>query len=332
MTGHARIDAIDFGISGFPDDCMQRIEVAITSSVALPIALRRVGDGPSVLVVGGTHGDEFEGQIVVAELAREIDRLKMKGTLICVPRHNPRACEAGQRTAPDDDIDINRIYESPETGANTGEIARFVRDRLLPHVDWLIDIHSGGDAFDFVLSGNVQAKIGGDEDLKMRRYLAGFGAPYSIVFDDIGTDAMPHAGTLEAAARAMGVKAISSELGGAGRVTPQSMVVARRGVKNILSMIGVLPADTFTVADQKPVLLRLDRHEHSAFAEGRGVLEPMLTLGRTVKRGDVLARLHPDTLGAPQDILARVDGVLAALQSRGRCDPCEPAAIVCEHL
>ena len=38
----------------------------------IPIASIRNGDGPVALVMAGNHGDEYEGQIIVSQLMREI--------------------------------------------------------------------------------------------------------------------------------------------------------------------------------------------------------------------------------------------------------------------
>ena len=39
----------------------------------VPIATIANGDGPTVLVSGGNHGDEYEGQVAAMRLVQEID-------------------------------------------------------------------------------------------------------------------------------------------------------------------------------------------------------------------------------------------------------------------
>src|SRR3546814_3205808 len=39
-------------------------------SIRIPVAVIRNGDGPAALLVAGNHGDEYEGQIALRDLAR----------------------------------------------------------------------------------------------------------------------------------------------------------------------------------------------------------------------------------------------------------------------
>lgn len=284
----------------------------------LPISVRRKGNGPTVLLVGGTHGDEYEGQIVVAEMMRRLDGLDLHGTLICLPRHNPGACVAGRRTDPEDaDQDINRVYG---TGSATGRakvISDFVSGAILPHVDWVIDLHSGGASHEFVVSGNIQAVIGSDEDLAMRPYLQAFGAPFSLVFD--GSDhSMPHAGTLEHHAKGFGARAISSELGGGGRVSAASIAAARDGVMRLLGAIGLLEGSP--PPPPPGPLLEMSGERHTVTCGIAGAIEPVAQLGDAVALGQTVARLHPDDLSAPVDLTAQCTGVFACIAAKGRSD------------
>ncbi len=42
------------------------------ASTFIPIASVGNGDGPNVLVLGGNHGDEYEGQVAALKLARDL--------------------------------------------------------------------------------------------------------------------------------------------------------------------------------------------------------------------------------------------------------------------
>jgi predicted deacylase len=39
----------------------------------VPVAVVANGAGPTVIIEGGNHGDEYEGPIVIGELARDLD-------------------------------------------------------------------------------------------------------------------------------------------------------------------------------------------------------------------------------------------------------------------
>src|SRR5215475_879846 len=57
----------------------------------IPIASIRNGAGPVVLLMAGNHGDEYEGQILVSELMREIGAEHVSGQLILLPAANAPA-------------------------------------------------------------------------------------------------------------------------------------------------------------------------------------------------------------------------------------------------
>ncbi|MDR8059949.1 succinylglutamate desuccinylase/aspartoacylase family protein, partial [Burkholderia cenocepacia] len=54
----------------------------------IPIVSIRNGDGPVALVMAGNHGDEYEGQIIVSQLLREIEPVMVCGQLILLPMAN----------------------------------------------------------------------------------------------------------------------------------------------------------------------------------------------------------------------------------------------------
>mgnify|MGYP001585267676 FL=1 len=51
----------------------------------VPITVIRNGEGPTLVMAGGTHGDEFEGQIAISRLAQAIEPEQICGRLILLP-------------------------------------------------------------------------------------------------------------------------------------------------------------------------------------------------------------------------------------------------------
>jgi predicted deacylase len=148
-----------------------------------------------------------------------------------------------------------------------------------------------------------------------------FDAPYAIVFDEVAADgAMPHRGTLEDAARRLGKFAISSEIGGAGRVTAASVQVAQDGLRNLLHHFGVLKDSTACSPQQsRSRLLLLSRPEHYLDAPVAGHFAPQVALGDIVERGQPVADLY-DLAGrnlARRDVPASASGVVVAIARRG---------------
>lgn len=98
----------------------------------IPIASIKRGEGPVFIVTAGSHGDEYEGQIIVSSLIREISPEMVNGQIIILPMLNFPAADAGTRTSPLDDGNLNRLFPGVQSGTPTQVIAHFVEHVLLP--------------------------------------------------------------------------------------------------------------------------------------------------------------------------------------------------------
>ncbi|MDJ1431848.1 succinylglutamate desuccinylase/aspartoacylase family protein [Halostagnicola sp. A-GB9-2] len=93
-------------------------------------------DGPTVLVVGGVHGNEVAGYATANEIAKwAIDA----GTLVTIPEANATAVDQ-QGRAGADGVDLNRQF--PESSEPQTELARGLWDVVLENEpDIVIDLH-----------------------------------------------------------------------------------------------------------------------------------------------------------------------------------------------
>ena len=99
--------------------------------------------GPTLLVLGGVHGDEYEGPHAVRTVFRELAADQLRGTFIGVPVTNVPAFEAGTRGSPLDGLNLARVFPGSRTGTPTERIAYQV-GCLIGRCDQLIDLHSSG--------------------------------------------------------------------------------------------------------------------------------------------------------------------------------------------
>src|SRR5512138_61946 len=69
----------------------------------IPLCVINGTAGPrrqSMACFGGTHGNEYEGQVAVWRLMHDLDPATISGRVILMPRHNQPACVAGTRPSP----------------------------------------------------------------------------------------------------------------------------------------------------------------------------------------------------------------------------------------
>ena len=103
--------------------------------------------GPTVLVVGGVHGNEPAG----ASAAGQIQHWPVKcGRLIVVPRANGPGLKAGTRFLPGVSLktrDLNRDFQKTDSDKGPiGDPAQALWKFVSGHKpDWLIDLHEGTD-------------------------------------------------------------------------------------------------------------------------------------------------------------------------------------------
>lgn len=294
-------------------------------SVMIPFCVVRNGKGPTALLTGGNHGDEYEGPLALFELARSVQPKDVSGSIIIVPAMNYPAFRAGSRTSPIDKGNMNRSFPGAPDGTVTQKIADFFQRELLPRADIVLDFHSGGKTLDFLpfCAGHILP----DKRLEEATFAAvtAFGAPWSMKMTEI--DAV---GMYDTAAEEMGKVFVTTELGGGGTSTAASVHIARRGARNVLRHAGILAGQV----EQAPTQW-LDMPDGCfSFAENDGMIETVVDLGDPVEAGTVIARIWPThrTGAAPIEITANVSGLLAARHFPGLVKSGDCVAVIAVRL
>lgn len=291
-------------------------------SVMIPICVIHNGKGPTALLSGGNHGDEYEGPLALYDLARTLDPKHVSGTVIIVPAMNYPAFRAGTRTSPIDKGNMNRSFPGRPDGTVTEKIADYFQRELLPRADIVFDFHSGGKTLDFVPF--CAAHTLPDKALEQKAFdaVAAFSAPFSMRMIEIDS-----VGMYDTAAEEMGKVFVSTELGGGGTSRAQTVRIARRGILNVLRHAGIVAG---AVEKGRTQWLDMPSGDCFSFAEEDGMIETMVDLGEPVEKGAVLARIHSvgRTGIAPQEIRAKMSGMLAARHFPGLAKAGDCAAVV----
>ena len=108
-------------------------------AVMIPISVIASGAGPTALLTGGNHGDEYEGPIALQELAATLRPGDITGRVIVLPMMNLPAFAAGRRCSPIDGGNMNRSFPGRPDGTVTQKIAHYIASRLVPLADALAD-------------------------------------------------------------------------------------------------------------------------------------------------------------------------------------------------
>lgn len=281
--------------------------------IPVPLAVISSGPGPVALLVAGTHGDEYEGQVLAHELIRELDPERLSGTVIIVPAANSPAVRGATRVSPIDAGNLNRSYPGRGDGGPTEQVAALIAGDLLPRADFVIDMHSGGSNSTYLPSAFIYR--GPAEGLWRGKLRAArlLGLPYVMVVAPL-----LEPGSLSSAGDLAGILTISTELSGAGTVDRHALGALRRGMPRLLADLGILREDTNAVnipQAAEPQWLEL-MSESPVTATAAGLFEPLVDLGDAVRAGQPVARVHfIDELDRPPRLYAaRLDGVAAIMR------------------
>jgi len=255
--------------------------------IPVPIVSIRNGDGPTLLLMAGNHGDEYEGQVALTRLARDLQPDDIRGRVIILPMVNFPAASAGMRVSPIDDGNLNRSFPGDPHGTPTQMIAHYIEEVLMPLCDYAVDLHSGGSSLWYpptLLRGQGHTP---DEAEKLARLQTAFDLPYAWVFTGGGGPGST-ARTAMGAANRKGVVSVMTELGGGGALDPGILGLTTRGLRRVLHSLDMLPGYVPDTANGTREL----NSKGSVYAYDAGLFEPFGDIGDMVQEGQEIGLIH----------------------------------------
>lgn len=276
-------------------------------AVEMHVLSLRNGSGPCVVVLGGVHGDEFEGQVAVASMARQLRLAAVRGQIIFVPRANPAATYIGTRISPLDGGDLNRAFPGDLHGGPTSALAYAIETLLLPRATLVLDLHSGGDLVEYMPVAMIPeyADAGRQSRALALAGATGLGSGFTYAAEDDAPS------SLFGACARLGVDVVAVEVGGGGRLSRSMRAVAEAVIDKVLCHAGVLPANVGLI-DEPFCLLRRMPVRNAVLAPRDGIFEPVVEPGDEVAVGDPLALVHDseNPWTQPTEVDSPVDAVV----------------------
>jgi hypothetical protein len=269
-----------------PESGIWRYETG-PDNVALPVAeLQGNEPGPTWLLTGGVHGDEYEGPEAIRRLVATMQHGQFPGKIIALPVANPTAYAAGTRLTPGDDGNLNRSFPGSATGTFTTRWAEWLWRSFMLRADRLIDLHAGGVTWQFEpIAGFYR-----DEDL-----------PLAATFN-IRLWQMPDTpGVLSREFRATRGPAIGVELGHGGVRHEGFVLKALTGLTTLVR--------GKTLSASKPIYKHTD-----VLAEHTGEWKCRCYVGDTVSKGKLLGDIRDWTGTVIEEICSPFDARILAVR------------------
>ncbi|MCR9125644.1 MAG: succinylglutamate desuccinylase/aspartoacylase family protein [Rhodobacteraceae bacterium] len=288
--------------------------------IRIPYWRMRGGQGPSVLLLGGNHGDEYDGPMAILRVMQALEPAMLNGSVTALPALNPPAVTAHARCSPLDGGNLNRSFDGHPAQGPTAQIAAHVEQVLIPDHDVIFDLHSGGTSMAHVPCALTQLLPDDSLPDRTRDLLAAMGLPYCFLVSS-GRDSPTSIG---AALRA-GKTTISGEFGGGGATTPATMQATVNAIENVLIGLGILTQRAISTPQRARncEFLRFNHEDLFVFAEATGWYEPLADIGDRVQAGQPALRFWNllDPTQQPREAAFAATGVVLARRLHSHVAP-----------
>lgn len=273
------IDRLELGKA--PSGAITRYWLYVVSDgmgmpVYIPVIVAKgLKEGPTLGLTAVVHGNELNGIPVIQQLFNQIDIAALEGTIVGVPVVNYPAMLRMERPFIDG-VDLNQIMP----GKANGNVSQVYAHRLVHSVicefDYLIDLHTAS----FGRTNSYYIRV--DMDHPVTRSMALLQNAQIIVHNH------PAPGTLRAAAEALGIHAITLEVGNPNTFQKGMIRSSLTGIHNLLSHLGMIK-NKIEPAAQEPVICK---SSYWIYTDQGGIIHVRPELAAMVKKGEVIATLR----------------------------------------
>ena len=248
-----------------------------SSPVNIPIIIERSKKpGPTVFFTAGIHGDEVNGVEIVRQLiAKGINKPKC-GTIICMPVINIFGFINLKREFPDG-RDLNRVFPGSPSGSLAGRVAYKLIHDIIPHVDLIIDFHTGG-------SGRFNApQLRYSKENKELNDLAKiFGAPFVLYSKNVSK-------SFRTTCYKLGKPLLLFEGGKSFHIDDIVTNSGVNGSKRVLKHLGMLKT-VFKSSNPKKETVFINESKWQR-AKYSGMFKASVSIGSLVKKDDILGNI-----------------------------------------
>jgi predicted deacylase len=283
------------------------------------IVARGSGQGPTVSIIGGVHGDEPEGSIAIDALLAGLDTSRLKGIIRAVPVCNPVAAQADSRVNPLDGLNLAREFPGAPDGRPTQKLAHVLAREVIAGSDLLVDLHSAGR--DYLMPFFAGYDASRPWSTISARAARAFGAPLIWEHNAVA------AGRSISAASELEVPSIYVEAAGGGMVSGATIDQLLSGLKRVLAEFG-LAGPTEAAPPPARLLRGGDGNvDESVSCTIAGLCVTRIAAGEVADSGDAIADIYVDGVVAER-VLAPLKGTVMMLRRKPRVEAGQAIAML----
>jgi predicted deacylase len=214
----------------------------------------------------------------------------LSGAIIGIPIVNVLGFRRGSRYLPDR-RDLNRYFPGNPSGSAAARIAHSLFTNVIAHCDALVDLHTG--SFERVNLPQIRADLRNPDVVTLTQ---GFGAMVIL-------HSSPAVGTLRFAATNAGIPTVTLEAGGPSQLELNEVNRGVEGLETLISTLGMVRKRRLW-SNPEPV------YYHSSWvrADSGGILIADVSLGSTVRKGEVLGTITDPMSNARSELRSPYSG------------------------
>lgn len=295
------------------------------SGTRIPVTvIRGRSPGPTLALIGGTHGSEVAPIIALQRLRATIDPAQLRGSLVIVHVANmPSFVHRTIYRGPWDAKNLNRSYPGRRDGTVSERIAWTITNEVIAKADYLVDMHAG-DGNESLRPYTYWSPLGLDArtDSVSRQMALAWGNDH-IVIDTVRPKDPAASIYTQNTAQVRRKPALTTESGWLG--IPAEEMIERNvdGALRLMRMLGMLPGP----APTPKATVWIDRAEVLS-SPADGVWHARVERGATVARDGIIGTLT-DYFGDPiADVRAPFAGIVLYVVATPAMSKGEPVAMV----
>ncbi len=275
-------------------------ELPSRTPINIPVIINRAKkEGPVLLLLGGLHGDELNGIEIVRRIVEQNLHIPESGTIITMPVLNIFGFINYSREVPDGK-DVNRSFPGTKSGSLASRMAYHLMKQIIPHIDFGIDFHTGGDSRSNY--PQIRCEL---SDPRNRELATAFNAPFTIHSKHISK-------SLRHAAYKKGKNILVYEGGESLRFDEFAIKTALDGYKRFLWKMGMGPQPETENNEEPTVFINKMKWLR---ATGAGLFRPFLYNGSKVKKGDLLGNITGPFGDYEMKITSPTDGFIVGINN-----------------
>lgn len=253
---------------------------------------RSKNPGPTLLVLGGVHGDEINGvEIVRRSVKAGLFKKLNEGAVIAVPLLNIYGFINYSRDLPDGK-DVNRSFPGSSRGSLAYKVAYTLSKHILPLIDLGVDFHTGGRS----IHNYPQLRVN-PLDKKSLKLAKAFNPPFIVYSKTIS-------GSLRKECTKRNIPMVVFEGGESLRLDSFSVQEGINGIKRVMVSEGMISEE---IPSQKSIVIKNARWIRASQA---GLFITYKKSGDYVEKGEVLGHVTDPYGNKESKIKSPVAGII----------------------